>query len=499
MTAAAARTCPKCDQPMHMDTANRVWRCRKCLHRIELPPETLDEAAARMATRPRRPVTRLIYRGELDKRARAVYENAADALWAGDKAEARRQFIIATGLQPDFTDAHYQLAALADDDIARRDHLSAVLAYDPGHPDALRDLMVLNGQLTPEQAARTHHVGEPEIRQLDQVQVNTQAMQCPICGGDMTKDDARGLIVCRFCGREEAVQTRFAAGQGKGMALGMALLKRKADPVKWVIGERIMHCTECGADRTLTDRRTAMACPFCGSKQVVTQDAADTLYQPDGLVPFEVDETQAKGVIRERLERVDEKLAGLLTENRVARAGIEGMYLPFWVFDAQLDVTVTRTRKQNTDSRRNQWQQMTQPSYNSTRTLGGVNGILVPAFKSPPPVLFEAIDEYAIIRMIPYDHTLLASHAAALYDVDFDDASLIARSKAIDETRRDHDHGSTDDYDISVTAWPLQMSFIQVLLPVWIGTLVERDGDVRTAVINGQTGRIALGKSRKPR
>lgn len=480
---------------MHYDSANRIHRCRGCLHRIELPPETLEEAAARLAARPPRPVTRLTYRGELDKRARTVYENAQDALWRGDPAEARRQLRIAIEIQSDFTDAHFALAQLADDDQAKRDHLSAVLANDPGHPDALRQILILNGELTPEEAARTQHSDEIPVQYADG-RVQTQSVKCPVCGGDLTKDEARGVIECRFCGHNEPIQRRFTADQGRGMALGAALLKRKAAPVKWVIGERTIHCTECGADRTLPERGLALLCPFCGSRQVVTQDATADLYQPDGLALFEITQEQAQAIIRERLGRMDEKLFGLVEENRVARATIEGVYLPFWVFDAQLDVTVTMTRKQSNDRRRQFQQALAQP-YQSTRSLGGVNGILVPAFKSPPPKLFDAIDDFTIGRMIPYDKKLLVKYAAALYEVDYDDASLIARSKAIDETRRDYDRPS-DEYEISVTAWPVQMSFIQVLLPVWIATLLERDGDVRTALVNGQTGAIALGKARQP-
>jgi len=37
-----------------------------------------------------------------------------------------------------------------------------------------------------------------------------------------------------------------------------------------------------------------------------------------------------------------------------------------------------------------------------------------------------------------------------------------------------------------------------MLAPVWIATLYERDGEIRSAVVNGQTGEIALGKAHKP-
>jgi hypothetical protein len=43
------------------------------------------------------------------------------------------------------------------------------------------------------------------------------------------------------------------------------------------------------------------------------------------------------------------------------------------------------------------------------------------------------------------------------------------------------------------------MSFSLVLMPVWIATLHERDGDTRLALVNGQSGQVALGKANKPR
>ena len=41
------------------------------------------------------------------------------------------------------------------------------------------------------------------------------------------------------------------------------------------------------------------------------------------------------------------------------------------------------------------------------------------------------------------------------------------------------------------------MSFRLVLLPVWVASLMEDDGDVRAALVNGQTGKVALGKAEK--
>jgi hypothetical protein len=43
-----------------------------------------------------------------------------------------------------------------------------------------------------------------------------------------------------------------------------------------------------------------------------------------------------------------------------------------------------------------------------------------------------------------------------------------------------------------------QMHFRLLLLPVWVGMLEEQDGDRRPALVNGQTGKVVLGKVLKP-
>ncbi len=42
------------------------------------------------------------------------------------------------------------------------------------------------------------------------------------------------------------------------------------------------------------------------------------------------------------------------------------------------------------------------------------------------------------------------------------------------------------------------MTFRLLLLPVWIALLAEQDGDRRIGLVNGQTGKVALGKAQKP-
>ncbi len=84
---------------------------------------------------------------------------------------------------------------------------------------------------------------------------------------------------------------------------------------------------------------------------MIVQDALNTVEKPDGLVPFTISEEAAKNAIRERLKSVGERLAGLLDSNEVKQATMDGVYLPYWVFDALAEVSITTIDRRTPTSR----------------------------------------------------------------------------------------------------------------------------------------------------
>jgi len=260
--------------------------------------------------------------------------------------------------------------------------------------------------------------------------------------------------------------------------------------VKWQIGERLQHCNNCGAERTIPQGRLSGACPFCGATAVIIADATDSLEQPDAIVPFRIDEESAKQAVIERLKGIDERLYGLFADNRIASAALEGVYLPFWVFDAVIDVTRTLTAYH--PSRRNEGRRITALD-STTHFQDGMIGIPIPAVNAPPARLVSETTPYTFDQAAPYHPNLLAKYPAALYSRDFETAALDARTIAAAATRARHGHSEAHEAEVRVSASVQQMTFRLALMPVWMVSLVERDGDRRLALVNGQTGRVALG------
>jgi Zn finger protein HypA/HybF involved in hydrogenase expression len=430
------------------------------------------------------------YRGELPPRARSLYYDALAAERRGEPALALRLFTSALEFVPEFTDAHLALARLSDDPAVQKEHLDAALAYDPGNAELIRQWMLLKGQLTPEAAARAARGAAPEIRHSDgAVKTQTAALICPVCSGHLTVDEETHQVMCRFCGHHEALQTGREVGL---QSLAMALITRKAEPVRWVIGERLLHCNRCGAERTLPATVLSMECPFCGSTQVIEQDAVKSFIQPDGLVPFQISEREVITHIKDALDSPLEKLAGFFDDNRVKSGIIDGVYLPFWLFDVVVDISRTRT------TMKMDYGQGKFPIFTplEERFTDAEFNLPIIGSKTLAEGLAANILDFDYSRSLPFEAKLLAKYPASLYDIDFDQASLRARGQ-VAEAMRDKHRPLADEEQARVSAHVTNMSFSLLLLPFFMVKLKERDGDERPALVNGQTGSVAFGKTRK--
>lgn len=361
-------------------------------------------------------------------------------------------------------------------------------------------MMILNGRLTAEQAQRGLNSDGPTIkRATEAVKTKLQSTRCPKCNGNLTTDEHTGQTVCGFCG---TIVPQGGQASANGDLLFAALLERRATPVKWIIGERLLHCNQCGAERATAASTLSTQCPFCGSNQVIEQDALNSFEQPDGVIPFKVTREQAGSLIKEQLRGLTERVKGWFGNHKVASASLNGYYLPFWMFDATAEVTRTRIRTESNTGKYGYMRNMA-PSdvYTQTKFSELFSDIEVCAAVSPPKDLTRQLGDYHTADMLAYSPTLLATYPAQLYTQDFDQAALEARSLISAAMRYKHgqrDAGETEKVTINVFSNIVQMNFRLVLAPVWIAHMVEEDRDHRTALVNGQTGQVVLGKSEKP-
>jgi uncharacterized Zn finger protein (UPF0148 family) len=333
----------------------------------------------------------------------------------------------------------------------------------------------------------------PEVREANAaVKTKLQNVRCPRCGWPNLTDDAQGVVYCTSCGYREDQQKQIE----RINLLAAALIKRRSQPVVWMVGERWLQCRSCGSTRTIPRRQLAETCPFCGSKNVIEQDALNTFQQPEGIVPFALTAKQAMERVEEQLKSLGEKFKSFFNNNRVKRSHIEGVFLPFWVFDAVVDVQRTTIDTRGMIERK----RGTVSTYHTEQLPEMANNVLVCGVTSPSRMMTRQLGKYRLNRAVAYEPKLLAQHAAEIYNIDFDKAAMDVHELVGTEMREKY-QVTTGSSEVKVNIVPMikQMTFRLLLLPVYSVTLFEEDGEVRPMLVNGQSGQVVAGKAKKPK
>jgi uncharacterized Zn finger protein (UPF0148 family) len=515
----APQTCPACGTDNPFRLVDGQVRCVRCgyingaeIEDREVTNEELDalfgqpagevvpeiRAAVDAELQRRRESFRPSYivrdKSDVDPYAEAIFSTAMDHVRRKDWDGATHHLRRALDHNRDFTDAHLWLARLLPDDAERRAQYKAVLSLDMQHGDALRELMIMDGELDPSRPVDDFTM--PEIRKAGAVPAQSRGVKCPRCGAP--KLDSNPLypdrLICGACGHEIVT-----ASGGGDRSVMRALLKKRGQPVEWIIGARVLSCNGCGAERTFAADQLAEHCPFCGSRNVITQDAHKSLTQPDAVLPFALSEKEATEQVREALASGFERFKGWFNDNRYQRIAAEGVFLPYWVFDAATDVTRTYRIRETTTGSNNMFKLESSVSTVTERYSDAAYNVMIPGVAQPAPWMLARIGPFDVGHTRAYTAEVIAQHGAELYTTDFDKASLEAHSAVGQAMRDKYSINTHAEQTVSVFSVVKPISFRLVLLPVWAVTINERDGEVRPALVNGQTGKVALGKAAKPK
>ena len=489
----APKTCPDCgvEGSLFIDD-DRKLTCRLCGYKDHRGDASPTEG---INDEDRRSQWNVTYgtqnTPEVDRWAEVKYSSGLDYTRQGDYDKALEAFHDAVDQQRDFVDAHIWIARLTLDPDEKRHHYGEVIAQMPMNLEAQRELLVLKGDLTREEADRASDMSrEQDVRDAE-FAVGTQLIEiiCSNCGGTLEVPSDKHEVTCQFCGHLEEVKQSGGFGM---QSLSAAMLKERGQGTKWRVGQHLLHCDNCGAERVITSKKMTQQCPFCGSNHVIKSDALKSFRQPDGIVPFRLKPGAARESLDASLNSFSEKLKGIFVNNRAETVQLTPVYLPFWMFDVSAQVSVTKI---DNTSKRSLVQ--AQEARNRTEFGDGLNNVPYCGVTSPPHRLTDKLEKYDLEAVKPYDPKLLAGFTAELYSIDYQDASLKVRGEIGERFRFRHNHDPNGDYQTIVGYLIQQISFRLLMLPVWIATIVEEDGDVRLGLIHGQTGQTLLGKAVK--
>ena len=367
--------------------------------------------------------------------------------------------------------------------------------------------------------------------------------QCPACAGPLHFSGGAGKLVCDYCGsvfdvgqieaeysarqakadesaRRQAAQVEagnqsafdaMGAAEGVATALtGQALADAAAVSGHAVSGDdavasflsraswneaereglRSFTCSSCGAAITCDATSAVSECPYCGNPAVVPGAFVDDA-RPDGVIPFKLDKAQATSRLSEYYKGKRFLPKEFAQANRIEH--IQGVYVPFWLFDGSVDGAGTYECR-NVETWRSGDEEVTRTRVFEARREGSMAfaGVPVDGSAKMPDGHMDAIEPFDFGEMQQFSVAYLPGYVAERYD---EDAQACAgRAEARMRHSFEHDLRETvvgySQVDPGHVHASVEMKDSkQVLLPVWVLHTTWQDKDYLFAM-NGQTGRF---------
>ncbi|MEP3844387.1 MAG: primosomal protein N' (replication factor Y) - superfamily II helicase [Paracoccaceae bacterium] len=320
---------------------------------------------------------------------------------------------------------------------------------------------------------------------------------CDNCGGDYRFDPEQSSLCCDHCGNTAEIEG-VGAHTHSLSELDLRAALSHSLPQAEIEESRVLNCPNCSAQVEFDAVVHSAECPFCATP-VVTDTGVHRHIKPKGILPFALEEKSARTAMTNWLGQLWFAPSGLQEYARKGRA-LQGVYVPYWTFDADTQTAYQGERgtvyhETRTIMRDGKRQQISVPKVRWRSVRGRVtrffDDVLVLASNSLPKKYTDALEPWDLSALEPYRPEFLAGFRAEGYQVELDEAFETARVQMDQIIARDikFDIGGDRQRIHSADTQLGQLTFKHVLLPVWVAAYKYR-GKTYNFVVNGRTGRV---------
>lgn len=325
--------------------------------------------------------------------------------------------------------------------------------------------------------------------------------KCPACGGTLEFDSATQKMKCPFCDstfdvselqqKDEVLNTQQGDAPPQMPTEDEFNWNGSSPNEQWDdSGMNVFVCKSCGGEIAADENTAATTCPYCGNNTVLSGRLSGVL-KPNYVIPFKLDKKQAKEKLKEYTSGKKFAPKAFKSENRLEE--IKGIYVPFWLFDSNINASVQYEGTQVRTWRDSKYE-YTETSFYDIYRQGNMSFSNIPVDGSTkmPDDLMESIEPFDFSGAVDFQTAYLAGYLADKYDVGMEESIPRANERikhSAEDTLRDTVHGYA-------TVTP-RFSSVQLingvskyaLYPVWILN-TDYKGEKYTFAMNGQTGKF---------
>lgn len=314
---------------------------------------------------------------------------------------------------------------------------------------------------------------------------------CQNCGAVMEFDAASQNLKCPSCGNKIEIEN------DESKVIEHKLTRHALNSIKpEQKTSTSMECEGCGALVEVDSTSTATTCPYCGSNYVLAKKQMDALI-PDGVVPFRIDKVQTGEIYHKWIK--GRWLAPNTLKTLYQTDKIQGIYIPYWTFDADIDARYRAMGGEDYEVsyKDDEGEIQTEIRTRWYPTSGHVHNffddVLIRASNKLKPNLLNSL-VYNTQNISSYSPDYMSGYCAEIYTIDLEDAHKDAINKMKNEMRHLCERDVLRRYDrVNNLTMDLDYdneTYKHVLLPIY-STTYYYNGKEYHVLINGQSGVIS--------
>lgn len=156
----------------------------------------------------------------------------------------------------------------------------------------------------------------------------TVSSKCNSCGAPMVYKPGTNMLECTYCKNTHEID------QGETILNELDFLSFMDSYEKEEFNKtKVVTCNNCKATSTVNENLRSMNCPYCSSPLVEKDIHEERYIEPHYVLPFQINKSNINEILKNWVDSFwfapdNLKKAILSADN------INGIYVPFWTFDA---------------------------------------------------------------------------------------------------------------------------------------------------------------------
>jgi predicted RNA-binding Zn-ribbon protein involved in translation (DUF1610 family) len=324
----------------------------------------------------------------------------------------------------------------------------------------------------------------------------TRTYPCSSCGAQLVFDPASQKLKCPSCGAlEDVVESFGKETKEQDLRAAVAKLRDGESDGLQLDGEKEVVCQSCGGHTTFTGTLTSTRCPYCATP-IQRDDVHDApARQPvDGVLPFAVDEKQARQVVEKWIN--SRRFAPTEFKKYKQTGSFASVYASYFTYDAEAETEYRGRRGEEYtvtvgegDNRRTETRVRWYPA--SGVVHDSFDDLCILANDGFQRDKVVALEPWPTQQAVPFSPEYIAGHLSRTYDHDVEAcfADAVERMQPeIDDSIRSDIGGDRQEIHDKRTVYEA-LTFKHLLLPIWLLTVVYA-GKPFQVFINGVTGEV---------